>query len=146
MPVNLGAFAIVRNVAGSVLLCHRRDMDLWDLPGGKVEAGEAPWEAAIRETREEVGMSVEVQRLTDVTWKPKDDELVFTFECKLVGGTPELSDEADAIAYFDPDDLPANLSPAKRERILGFVAQPDRTRMRTRTAPSVRELLRRGEL
>ena len=121
-------------------------MDLWDLPGVKVEAGEAPWEAAIRETREEVGVSVEVQRLTDVTCKPKDNELVFTFECKLVGGTPELGDEADAIAYFDPDDLPANLSPAKRERIPGFVAQPHRTRMRTRTAPSVRELFRRGEL
>lgn len=146
MPANAGAFAIVRDVAGSVLLCHRRDMDLWDLPGGKVERGEAPWEAAVRETREEVGVSVEVQRLTDVTWKPKDDELVFTFECKLVSGTPGLSDEADAVEYFEPDHLPANLSPAKRERILAFVAQPDQTRLRTRTAPSVRELLRRGEL
>lgn len=144
--MNAGAFAIVRDAAGSVLLCHRRDMDLWDLPGGKVETGEAPWDAAVREAREEVGVSVAVERLTDVTWKPEAQDLVFTFECKVLSGTPGLSDEADAVEYFDPGRLPANLSPAKRERILAFVAQPDQTRMRTRTAPSVRELLRRGEL
>ncbi len=42
------------------LICHRRQNHyrrpgMWDLPGGKMEEGETPLEAAIRETMEEVG-------------------------------------------------------------------------------------------
>jgi ADP-ribose pyrophosphatase YjhB (NUDIX family) len=111
-----------------------------------VEEGEAPWDAAVRETREEVGLSVVVNRLIEVSWKPKDGELVFTFECFAVAGELGLSDETEDVAYFDPDSLPANLSPVKRERILAFVADPDRVMLRTRTTPSVRELIARGEL
>jgi ADP-ribose pyrophosphatase YjhB (NUDIX family) len=36
----IGAFAIVFNDERKVLLCHRRDYDLWNLPGGGVESGE----------------------------------------------------------------------------------------------------------
>jgi 8-oxo-dGTP pyrophosphatase MutT (NUDIX family) len=36
-------------------LCHRRDLDLWNLPGGGVQSGELPTEAVIRETQEETG-------------------------------------------------------------------------------------------
>ncbi len=51
-----GAFATIFNEFGEVLLCHRRDMDLWNAPGGRVEAGESPWEAVVREIREETGV------------------------------------------------------------------------------------------
>lgn len=146
MPFNAGAFAIVQNPAGDVLLCHRRDMDVWDLPGGRVERGETPWDAAVRETREEVGLTVVVDRLVDITWKPGPEELVFTFQCHATDGTPALSDEADEVGYFAPGRLPAKLTPAKRDRVLAFVADPDRVVLHTRTDPSVRELIARGEV
>ena len=58
------AALLVQN--GRVLLCHRAAdrrwyPDVWDLPGGHVEDGEAPIEALARELEEEVGILVEEQ-------------------------------------------------------------------------------------
>ena len=45
----IGVFGIITDERDRVLLCHRRDFDLWNLPGGRVEAGESPWSALVRE-------------------------------------------------------------------------------------------------
>jgi ADP-ribose pyrophosphatase YjhB (NUDIX family) len=45
----IGSFAIIFDKQDRVLLCHRRDMDLWNLPGGGMQSGELPNEAVIRE-------------------------------------------------------------------------------------------------
>jgi 8-oxo-dGTP pyrophosphatase MutT (NUDIX family) len=37
---SIGAFALIFDEHNRVLLCHRRDMDLWNLPGGGVEREE----------------------------------------------------------------------------------------------------------
>ena len=58
---SIGAFAIVFDERGRVLLRHRQDFDLWNLPGGGVESGELPTEAVIRETKEETGLDVVVE-------------------------------------------------------------------------------------
>jgi ADP-ribose pyrophosphatase YjhB (NUDIX family) len=62
----LGAFALIFNEHREVLLCHRRDMDVWNLPGGG-RARRVPWQAAVRETHEEVGLVVEIERLAGFT-------------------------------------------------------------------------------
>lgn len=40
-----GAFGTILNERHEVLLCHRRDLDLWHAPGGLVEASESSWDA-----------------------------------------------------------------------------------------------------
>jgi 8-oxo-dGTP diphosphatase len=42
--------------AGRILLVEPTYKDHWDIPGGYVETGETPAQAAVREVREELGM------------------------------------------------------------------------------------------
>ena len=117
-----GAFAVIFDEQRRVLLCHRRDMDAWNLPGGGIEPGESPWDATIREVREEVCLDVAVVRLTGVYWKPETQDLVFNFECRVIGGATALSDEADDIRYFALEELPPNTAPYQVERIRDALA------------------------
>jgi ADP-ribose pyrophosphatase YjhB (NUDIX family) len=134
-----GAFAVIYHDERRVLLCHRRDIDAWNLPGGRVEDGEAPGNAAVRETREEVGLEVEVTRLTGLYWLPDKTELVFTFECRVLSGKPGLSDEADKVGYFALDALPANTGLKHVERIRdAFAGGP--AVLRVQSGPGMREL------
>lgn len=36
----IGAFGIILNSEGNILLCHRTDMDFWNLPGGVLQLSE----------------------------------------------------------------------------------------------------------
>lgn len=118
MPFRGGVFATVRDEAGRVLLCHRTDCDFWNQPGGGLESGEAPWEGLVREVREECGLEVEVVRLAGAySWARKKDEIIFSFVCRTVGGTLGTSDEADGVAFFDPEALPDNTFPEHANRI-----------------------------
>jgi ADP-ribose pyrophosphatase YjhB (NUDIX family) len=113
----IGAFAIIFDDAGRVLLCHRRDRDMWNLPGGGVESGELPSETVVRETKEEVGLDVAVERLVGVYGKPEKDEFVFAFVCRVVGGRLCLTNESDENRFFEIDRLPANISQKQVSRI-----------------------------
>lgn len=57
-PVHVTGSAIVVGPRGVVLLRHKR-LGFWLQPGGHVDPGETPWEAARRESQEETGLSVE---------------------------------------------------------------------------------------
>ncbi|MGI8960901.1 MAG: NUDIX hydrolase [Bryobacteraceae bacterium] len=50
-----------------LLLVHRKRYDDWSLPKGKVETGEKPLHAAVREVREETGCEVECQGVAGET-------------------------------------------------------------------------------
>jgi 8-oxo-dGTP pyrophosphatase MutT (NUDIX family) len=54
------------NKKNELLLCHVTGNDFWDLPKGKIEKGETPIEAAIRETQEETGFIAKKEELEDI--------------------------------------------------------------------------------
>jgi ADP-ribose pyrophosphatase YjhB (NUDIX family) len=137
----LGSFALIFNGDGEILLCHRRDIDAWNLPGGAVEPGESPWKAAVRETREEVGLEVEVDRLAGVYFKPEQGEVVFSFVCRVVDGALSLSDEADAAQYFPVNGLPENTLPKQVQRIRDAATFPGEVVLRDQPGPSTKQLI-----
>jgi 8-oxo-dGTP pyrophosphatase MutT (NUDIX family) len=55
-PVHVTGSAIIAGPRGTVLHLHKT-LGFWLQPGGHIDAGEAPWEAAVRETREETGLT-----------------------------------------------------------------------------------------
>jgi 8-oxo-dGTP pyrophosphatase MutT (NUDIX family) len=56
-PVHVTGSAIVAGSRGTVLHWHKR-VGGWMQPGGHVDPGETPWQAALRETTEETGLPV----------------------------------------------------------------------------------------
>ncbi|HEY4112512.1 MAG TPA: NUDIX domain-containing protein [Rhizomicrobium sp.] len=55
-PVAFGVSAIIEDAEGRILLVRQRYSPGWHFPGGGVDRGEPPADAAIRECREEVGL------------------------------------------------------------------------------------------
>ena len=112
-----GAFAVILDGSRRVLLCHRTDRDAWNLPGGGVEATESPWDAVVREVLEEVKLHVRVERLLGVYFMPSDHSTAYTFSCTCDDASPQPSDEADDVQWFELSALPSNTLPRHIERI-----------------------------
>ncbi|OGF21577.1 hypothetical protein A2Y83_01300 [Candidatus Falkowbacteria bacterium RBG_13_39_14] len=117
---SIGLFAIIFDEE-KVLLCHRTEYNFWALPGGGLEKGETPWEGVIREVKEETGLDVEVIRLVDVSSKPHEDNIGFTFLCKVLGGQVIAGDFVDTAKFFATSEFPKNTSPRHVERIEGVL-------------------------
>jgi 8-oxo-dGTP pyrophosphatase MutT (NUDIX family) len=100
---------------GRLLLQKRRDTGQWAIPMGKQELGETVAQCAIRETREETGVTVEVTGLLGIYSDPghivayTDGEVRQEYEIILTGrpvsGSPAANDEASAAGWFTVDDL-----------------------------------------
>ncbi len=78
----------------------------WEFPGGKVEDGESPAEALVRELEEELGVAVDIgQALTPVVWDYGRGQIrLHPFVCRIVAG--ELHPhEHEEIRWCEKDDL-----------------------------------------
>lgn len=72
------AKVIIKSDKGTILLVKPDYKKTWQLPGGGVDNGESPEEAAIREVREEIGLSLSPNDLiTKGTIYQKSDEVLF---------------------------------------------------------------------
>jgi 8-oxo-dGTP diphosphatase len=138
----IGVFGIILDKENRILLCHRRDYDLWNLPGGGLENNEAPWDGLIREVKEETGLEVEVMKLTGVYSKPEKNEIVLAFICNVIRGKITINEEADKIKYFKIDNLPKNTIPKQVERIKDAIKNSEATILRIQTGVSSVDLVK----
>lgn len=80
--------------------------DGWEFPGGKIEAGESPEQALVREIREELDTEVRVERLLrTVEWDyPTFHLSMDCFICKIKSGDLHLR-EHEAARWLDLEHL-----------------------------------------
>lgn len=110
---------VIKNERGQLLLIFRRKK--WDLPKGKLDAGETMEECAIREVKEETGLiHVEIIRkitITHHTYYQDENEILkethwFQMVAPTIGNetlTPQVEEEIEKIEWVDPISLPAYL-------------------------------------
>lgn len=80
--------------------------DYWEFPGGKIEAGETPEQALIREIREELATTIRIERfLTTVEYDYPEFHLSMDcFICTIVQGELDLL-EHESACWLSPDHL-----------------------------------------
>ncbi len=115
-----------------------------NLPGGGVESRELPTEAVVREVKEETGLNIVVDRLIGVYGHVEIDDLIFSFICRVIGGQLVLSDEADRHCFFDPENLPPNISPKHIERIQDALRPAGQPIFRRHSVPSSQDIIEKG--
>ncbi len=142
----VGAFAIIRDQAGRVLISRRVDSGWYNLPGGGVEPHESAPEGLLREVREETGLEIEIVRLVGLYSKPQKHEIVLTFEARAVSGTLQPSDEADQHDWVVPDQLQRfQILPKHLERIQDALHNEAAAVVKDQRQPSLREEARKAE-
>lgn len=101
-----------------LLLIRRRVAEgslSWTLPSGKVEAGESPQQAAVREALEEAGVTVEPVRLLGERLHPESGRRIAYTACRLLSGTAhaasrrEVAEVVWASRAEIPDLVPGGL-------------------------------------
>ncbi len=104
--------AALTNQDGEILLQKRpegRQMaGLWEFPGGKVDAGESPESALVRELKEELGIDVDRKNLVPFTFasEPLEERnlLLLLYRCHHWCGEPEALD-ATEIQWLRPSEM-----------------------------------------
>ena len=127
--------AVVLDGEGAVLLVREKEDGLWTLPGGWVDVGESPSEAAEREVKEESGYEVRAVRLLALWDRDKHPHPPIPFHvyklfflCELSGGSPLVaSTETDGVGFFPKDALPelslGRVLPRQIERLIDLAIE-----------------------
>lgn len=120
---------MVVDPSGRVLLVRRAIAPFrgsWALPAGYQEVDEEPATTAAREVLEESGIEVEVVELIDLVFvpaQPVKSANLAVYLCRPTGGALRRGEDTLEAAWFDPDDLPADLGFGNGPRILAWLAR-----------------------
>ena len=122
----IGAAAFIVNDEGKVLLVkHTYGRLNWELPGGGAESNESPVETAIREVREETGLTVSAQHLSGCYYDPQNDSVHFVFWCNqsepAAVPQPDRA-EISECRFWSPEALPRPISDWTVRRIQDAIA------------------------
>lgn len=90
-----------------VLVLQRRDVAVWVLPGGGVDAGETPEEAVVREIEEETKLQVAIKRKA-AEYLPQNALTTIThvYECEVISGTLSPTSESRLVGFYPIQSLP----------------------------------------
>lgn len=122
MAKTAGCFTIVINREGHILLAGRKDYSLWDLPGGTLEKHESLEQCAVRETEEETGYIITINRKIGEYYQPQYDDMQHIFLGELEGGSPiKDGPETEKVEWFNPNNLPLLMIPNRRKQINNYL-------------------------
>ena len=119
--MTLGVRVVATDAEGRVLLVKHTYLAGWWLPGGGVDRGETTQDAAVRELREETGLTATVPaRLISVHSNERffrgDHVLVYGVDAYEVGERTSHGEIAE-IGWFDPHALPQDAHRSTRDRL-----------------------------
>lgn len=104
----------IPEIDGAAVLLRRAiepRIGTWTFPGGFVDLGESVAAAAIRETREEVNLEVNLTSLLNVYSSADSPVVLVVYRAIVTGGELTAGSEALEVATFTPDAIPwADLS------------------------------------
>ena len=130
--------AALIDASGRVLMQRRRlesgHGGLWEFPGGKIERGESPESALLREIEEELAITLDPDTLEPLAFSsdpalppaPRAPHVILLYTCRRWRGEPQAR-AGEAIAWFEPAaisalDMPPLDYPLARQLLRSFAA------------------------
>jgi 8-oxo-dGTP diphosphatase len=110
--------AAIVDESGKLLAVRRRDNGHWEPPGGILELHETIQAGLVREVREETGLEVEPQALSGVYKNMRRGIVALVFRCRIIGGTPRPTREAEQVSWLSPDEVSNLMDEAYATRLL----------------------------
>jgi 8-oxo-dGTP pyrophosphatase MutT (NUDIX family) len=127
------ANVVVVNDQGEILMIRRTDNGNWAVPGGGMDLGESITDAAVRETREETGITCKITGLVGIYTNPHHvilytsndevrQEFSIVFTARPVGGRLRPSSESSEPQWVPPEVLSSlQMHPSMRQRIQHYL-------------------------